>query len=123
MSEDGAPFDLEKYAIASEPAGARTVVVPRRIKKRQDQFAKVPRHWVDLLTRSGRDKTLAIVWHLLHEHWKQAGGPIKLSNGMLALDGVGRGAKWRALNKLESLGLISVERRDRKSPIVTIKAE
>jgi hypothetical protein len=48
------------------------------------------------------------------------GGPIKLPNGFLEMIGVGRGAKWRALNKLESVGIISIERRGRKSPIVTI---
>jgi hypothetical protein len=46
-----------------------------------------------------------------------------MPNGMLAIDGVGRKAKGRALDMLEELGLISVERRPHKSPIVTINTD
>jgi hypothetical protein len=34
---------------------------------------------------------------LLHLHWKEGGGPIKLPNGMLRTDGVNRQAKWRGI--------------------------
>jgi hypothetical protein len=83
----------------------------------------VPLALVDKIARSSRDKTFAIFCHLLYEHWRQGGGPIKLANGFLNRLGVGRGAKSRALGKLERLGIISVERRDRKSPIVRIEID
>jgi len=58
---------------------------------------------------------------VLHLHWKHHGEPFKLANGMLDYDGVSRYSKWRALNELERRGLISVERRQRKSPIIHVR--
>jgi DNA-binding transcriptional ArsR family regulator len=57
---------------------------------------------------------------LLYLHWQHGDRPIKLASGMLVLDGVSRNSKRRALIELENLGLITAERRSRKSPIVTI---
>ena len=44
----------------------------------------------------------------------------QLANGMLKIDGVSRASKWRALAELERRGLISIERRSRKSPLITV---
>lgn len=118
MTSDGDPYDLDNLKVTG---GGST---PKRIRRRQPQFVKIPRAWVDAITPKSRDKTLAVIWHLLHEDWKQGGGrPIKMPNGMLAIDGVGRMAKWRVLNMLEGLGLIAIERRPNKSPIVIINTE
>ena len=124
MTDDNDTFDLESLRLSPEAVGKRAAGTPKRIRRRQQQFAKIPRAWVDAITPQRRDKTLAVVWHLFHEDWKQGGGrSIKVPNGMLAIDGVGRKAKWRVLNMLEGLGLITVEHRDRKSPIVTLNTE
>jgi hypothetical protein len=61
-----------------------------------------------------------VALYLLHLHWKQDGGPINLANGGLIMKGVSRFAKQRALNLLERAGLISVQRRSRRSPVVQI---
>jgi len=45
---------------------------------------------------------------------------VKFPNGMLGIDGVSRRSKWRALNDLERRGLITVERRPGRSPIVRL---
>jgi hypothetical protein len=116
MSSDGLDLDdLKLPEMVHE-----LTIVPERVKKRKGQFVQLPLAWVDILSRDSRDKALAVLCHLLHLDWKQRGGPIKVPNGFLEMIGVGRGAKWRVLNKLESLGLISIERRGRKSPIITI---
>jgi uncharacterized membrane protein len=39
---------------------------------------------------------------------------------MLKIDGISRQSKWRALNDLEQRGLIVVERRRRRSPLVRL---
>jgi uncharacterized membrane protein len=52
--------------------------------------------------------------------WKNRGAPIKLTNGMLRIEGISRRSKWRALNGLERRGLIAVERRLRRSPIIRL---
>jgi hypothetical protein len=112
-------LNLDDWGLPPEVVRERAVV-PKRIKKRHRQFVQVPLTLIDKVTRNSRDKTFAVLCHLLHEVWKQGGGPIKVPNGFLNKLGVGRGAKSRALKKLELLGIISVERRDRKSPTVTI---
>ena len=61
-----------------------------------------------------------VAHYLLYLHWKGNGKPIKLANGMLGYDGITRPSKWRAIVDLELRGLIKVERRPRKSPIITL---
>jgi hypothetical protein len=116
-------LDLDDLKLPPEMVCERPVGIPERIKKRQRQFVQLPLALVDKVACHSRDKTFAVLCYLLHENWKQGGGPIKVPNGFLNKLGVGRGAKSRALKKLERLGIISVERRDRKSPIVTIRSE
>jgi hypothetical protein len=120
---DDDPIDLDGLKLPPEMVRERPVGVPERIKRRQGQFVMLPLALVDKVARHSRDKTFAVLCHLLHLDWKQGGGPIKVPNGLLDKLGVGRGAKSRALRKLERLAIVSVERKDRKSPIVTIKSE
>lgn len=59
--------------------------------------------------------------HILFQHWKSSGKPAKLPNVGLAELGVGDGkTKWRALLELERLGLVEIDRRPKKSPVVTV---
>jgi DNA-binding transcriptional ArsR family regulator len=113
-------FNLEDFRLPPEAASERTVGIPKRIRKRHQLFVLIPLSWVDAVARSSRDKAFPVLCHLLHLNWKHCGGPVKVPNGFLARLGVGRDAKSRALRKLELLGLISVERRDRRSPVVRI---
>jgi len=69
--------------------------------------------------RSG-GQTYRVALCLLHLNWKAGGKPVKFPNGMLGIDGVSRRSKWRALNDLERRGLITVERRPGRSPIVRL---
>jgi hypothetical protein len=50
----------------------------------------------------------------------EGGKPFALSNGMMSREGVERRAKWRGLMELERLGLVAIERRQRKSPLITV---
>jgi hypothetical protein len=59
---------------------------------------------------------------VLYGHWKGRGEPFTLSNGMVDMEGVTRWGKWRALAELEQLGLITIERRRRKSPLIVVVA-
>jgi hypothetical protein len=63
----------------------------------------------------------AIVWHYIHYRvWADDTPTIPLPNQKLAAMGVSRQMKWRALQRLEQAGLIKVERRERRSPLVTL---
>jgi hypothetical protein len=110
MSDD---FDLE-YTTLQE----RRAVEPRKLEKRRKHFVRLPWTWVETLSgASGKTWELAV--QLLYLHWKGEGAPIKLANGALENDGIDRFAKWRALKELERRGLITIERRHARSPIVT----
>jgi hypothetical protein len=111
---------LEGLALPPEMVRERLAAVPRKIQKRRDHFVRVPWTWIERLAKTQSANTYRVALHLLYLHWKSKGDPIKLANGMLALDGVTRFSKWRSLRELEQLGLIRMERHPRKSPTITV---
>ena len=113
----GDDFDLESFLVPEpEVKLSRT---PAKILKRREHFIRLPFGWLEHLNgASGRVYALAL--HLLYLHWKGHDAPVKLANGMLAIDGISRRTKWRALAELERRGLVSIERRSRKSPLVRV---
>jgi hypothetical protein len=90
----------------------------RRPRHTVQHFVKVPLTWKDRLAEAKYAATLKLALHLLFEHWKRNGAAIKLPN--VVLDRISPDQKLRALRELEQLGLVVVERRDRKSPTVTL---
>ena len=109
------PFDLKRLALRE-----RLAVVPRKIQKQRRHFVKVPGIWAERLARARYIVSYRVALHLLYRHWKAGGRSFSLANGSLKTEGVARGTKWRALRELERLGLITVERRPRKSPVITV---
>jgi hypothetical protein len=114
MKDDGDPFDLEKIRL--QPEQFRTIT-PRKIAKQRERFVQVPWVWVEKLS-GAHGQVWHLAMHVLYLHWKGKGAPIKLANGMLEIDGISRWSKYRALKDLERRGLLTVERRPRRSPIV-----
>jgi len=112
------PLDLDNLRF--QPGDAQWAAVPKKIRQRRRQFVQVPWTWIERLAQSQSANTYRVALTLLFHHWKAKGDPIKVANGMLAMDGVSRYAKRRALAELERLGLITISRRQRKSPIVTL---
>jgi hypothetical protein len=117
-------FDLEK-AMASKrrPQIAETPIksmVIESIRRRQKtRFVKVPLLWMERLAHARQARTFKVALQLLYRHWKAGGGkPVVLPNA--GLIGVRRGTKWRGLVELEKLGLIAIQRRSRKSPLITV---
>jgi hypothetical protein len=116
-------FDIEALKIKScdvpapSESGIQTV---RPQRPRKGHFIKLPLEWVYRLDTARCVATSKVAHHLLHRSFKDRRQTIRLASGVLALKGVSRDQKWRALAELEVLGLISVERRPRKSPIVTL---
>jgi hypothetical protein len=113
------PFDLARFRAAPDGTPERLVVVPRKIEKRRQQFIQMPMTWYERL-RGADGQTYRVALYLLHLHWKTKGDPIKLANGMLAIDGVPPTTKRRAIRDLERRRLVMVEWRSRKSPIVRL---
>lgn len=112
MKDD--PFDdLENLRLP--PGTEARIGTPAKIQKRRKDFIMVPVAWDDRLTGC-TGHTYKIANRVLYLHWKNRGRPFRLANGMLKYDGVSRYAKWRALARLEQLGLISIKRGSGKSP-------
>jgi len=116
MSGDDPFDDIEKLRL---PPGQLRVITPRKIGRRREHFIMVPFTWLERLGGAS-GKVYAVALHLLYLHWKGKGAPIKLANGMLRIDGISRASKWRALVELEGQGLITIDRRPRKSPVITL---
>jgi hypothetical protein len=104
------------------PASSAGVLGKLRRRRRRDQFVKVPMEWMHRLESARLTATYRVALHLLHEGFKAHGhgNRIRLANGAMALKGVTRWQKWRAIDELEVLGLIRVKHRPRKSPEITL---
>jgi hypothetical protein len=121
---DGDPHaDLKRHALTPEQLWGRPVGVSRKTRKRREQFVMVPWTWVERLAKARFTATYRVTLHVLYRHWKGGGEPFTLSNGAVAMEGVGRRAKWRGLRELEQLGLITIERRKRKSPRIAVTVQ
>ena len=116
MSDD---FDLENLRLPADIVRPRRVVEPHKLEKRRKHFVQLPWTWVEALSGAS-GQTWQLATHLLYLNWKGKGEPIKLANGMLEIDGISRWSKWRALPELERRGLVVIDRRRRRSPIVTL---
>jgi hypothetical protein len=87
---------------------------------RRPRFVKFPITWKDRLTKAIHISTYRVALHLLYRDWREGGHPLALSNAELVVEGVTRRRKWEALRELEEIGLAEIERRPRKSPIITL---
>src|SRR5262245_61200597 len=123
MDKHDDPFDLEKFRLSPEDvkAYAGKAAAPTR-RRSGREFTIVPRSWSDRLKGAGARHVNAykLAVYLLYQYWRTSGQPIALTNVALVGTGVSRRSKWRALRELERLGLIKIERRARRSPIVTL---
>jgi hypothetical protein len=63
----------------------------------------------------------AFVWIFLqYMAWKSPGKPFAVSNSALVPYGISRKVKMAALESLEAAGLISLVKREKRAPIVTL---
>jgi hypothetical protein len=115
--------NVESMSIRVEDIPARKLETPaskRHEAKRRQEFIKVPLVWSQLLARPKHAYTRAVADCLLFLEWKAKGGSVKLSNVALQPWGVSPRDKSRALEELEKLGLIAIERGHGKSPRITL---
>jgi hypothetical protein len=119
----GDDFDIK--ALRIDPAKFAAPPIPAKIRKRRQLFAMVPMWWYEKLANPMPTCrcTCLVAWYVLHLHWKGERKPFKLANGMLAYDGISPDSKLRAIKELEQRGLITVEWRLKKSPIIHVHVE
>ena len=116
-------FDPEKFRIAPEQQSETGASKPKPKRHRQrGKFVQFPELWRQQLCRiRAHGSTYRVAMHLLHEAWWTGNRVVKLTNVSLAEVGVGREGKAIALRELRETGLISVEQRPRRNPIVTVR--
>jgi hypothetical protein len=121
MSEDG-ELDIDKFRItdaappAAQPGPATR---PRTRQPRGKEFTMLPKTWSRCLAHTKHIATYKVAVHLLHQHWKEKGAWLTLAN--TTVEGVTRDGKRAALDEMEDMGLIEVERRSNKSPRVRVR--
>jgi len=91
-------------------------------QNKKDAFVKVPLWWIEQATRATRTPQAMVCIWLLYLSWQAKSATFPLPNDRLAKRGAERRMKTRALANLEKAGLITVERRAGKTPIVTLLA-
>jgi hypothetical protein len=85
------------------------------------RFVQVPLWWVEAAAKAtARGATALVLVYLLHASWKARSTTFPLSNVYLRKHGVSREVKRRVLQDLETAGLITIERRRSKTPLVTL---
>jgi hypothetical protein len=119
-------FDPEKLRITREQQaqmGATKEKVKHKPKhRRSDTFVQVPQLWCEQLAAiRAHGSTYRVALHLLYEAWATKIRTVKLTNVALTKVGVGRAGKAIALRELRKAGLIAVEQRPRRNPVVTVR--
>jgi hypothetical protein len=104
-----------KYSL---PSDIEQRLVPRLSKKAR--FIAVPSVWATQL-EGAPGRTYGLALHLLYVCWRHRSETIPLANKALAAAGISRQSKWRALRELERRGLVVVQERNRKSPVVRLQ--
>jgi hypothetical protein len=108
---------LKQCRLTPETEGAVRRVDSTVRQRRRQRFVKFPELWIERLANAHHIATYRVALWLLHKQWQYKGRPFPVPN---TIGGVKRDAKSDALFELEKLGLISLERRGRKSPLVTV---
>jgi hypothetical protein len=95
---------------------------PVKRKKKVEPFVKVPLWWIEEAARMAHSPTTLVLVELLYAAWKAKSLTFPLPNGRLKRLGVSRKVKYQVLRNLETGKgrLIVVDRRTRKTPVVTL---
>jgi hypothetical protein len=93
-----------------------------KAKQPRASYEQVQWWWSERVVniRGASAKTMFVGIWLFRLKWKHRSLTFPVPNGQLAARGISRFAKNRALRQLEAAGLIVVEWRRKKTPIVTL---
>lgn len=80
----------------------------------------IPLSMIKAAIDAGRGKGLGVLMALLHRCWRKNTRRVCLSGQLLSTVGIQRHSGYRGLADLEDAGLVTVERRGGRSPMVTI---
>ena len=114
---------LDPAKVAPAPATTAHPVAAGPAKRNRD-FVMVPGTWVRTLCKTKNHCAYRLALHLLQQDWKKDGRQLRLANEGVEADlGLSRWQKYTALRELEKLGLVTVDRRFKKSPLVKVRRD
>jgi hypothetical protein len=111
-------FKVENLRVKNLPPIAPAAAIPRQAKR---ELAIVTKSQQERLWKA-HFAAERVFLHLYALTWRKR-QPVKLANAALKQMGICRNLKLRVLRELEALGLIAVEWRSKKSPIITVLYE
>ena len=118
--EDGVDW-VERLRLDPIDRAETKPAAPKRAKLK-DGFVRLPMAWATRLGKARHVATWKLAACVLFLDWKGGGEPVTLSNVVLNEWGLPQGrTKRKALAELEALGLVSVERRAKRSPLIKRK--
>jgi hypothetical protein len=89
-------------------------------RKKAEPFVRLSLSWAaGAAAATNCPKAMVWVW-LVYRVWQAKSSTVAVPNAALAKLGVPRETKRRALKELEAGGLIAIEQRSRKTPLVTL---
>jgi hypothetical protein len=126
QDSDDHTLDVEDL-VASAPTQGAENVLPKAERKAMvngtrrsvEPFDKFPRWWSHLLRNAGVG-SFKIALLLLYLNWKSGGRPVTVSAAAAKARGVGPRQKVSAVLELEKAGIVRVERRPKKSSLITV---
>jgi ribosomal protein S19E (S16A) len=92
-------------------------------RRRSKGVIMLPGWWYERLAGTRRAADWQLALHLIRRNYENFRKPFQQANGVLESEGVSREMKRRALNNLERLGLISIVRREDKSPQIVVHTD
>src|SRR5437870_3990955 len=108
-----------QVSTAGEPPGQKVELETMRRKRHGRFIPPMPLDWFERVSRlPGKAPVVATL--LWYRSKREGSATVTLTQVFLNTFGISRQARYRALQSLEAAGLISVQRRPRKSPVVTV---
>jgi hypothetical protein len=117
-------FDPERFNLPPEVVAELAKAKPKRHGKRPKRtapFLQVPHAAIVAGSQVLRGSKQFLVWlYVFHRVWSDKNQTVVVANQTLDCWGVRRKEKYKALRLLEEAGLVSVQWRARRSPLVTL---
>lgn len=115
-------FDPDRFKLPPEIAAELAQAKPKQKTKRQrrtEPFLQIPHKALVTGAEVLGGQHLLVWLYIHHRLWADKRPTVVIGNQTLSAWGVSRKTKCSALRKLEDAGLVEVEWRERKSPLVT----
>jgi hypothetical protein len=111
---------LDRFRVVHSRDDASVNPPAREARDKASDFARVPLRWAADVAKATNSPGYMVFVLLAYLAWKNKGRAFILSNDRLRRYEVSREVKYRALARLEKAGVIRVQRRGLRAPLITL---